>query len=199
MADSDSATRQKILNAALKEFAHRGYAGASVQAIVDAAKVTKPALYYYFANKAALYKALVDSAHDERYRLMQEAAGRGATLEEKLVEVITALFGFLQSNRELVRLAFGTAFASPGELPPNMDYLERPQRNFDFLKSVIKAEIAAGNLDRRFDAQELTLGIWGLMNIYVMRQLVLPKERATRKTAQRIVELFLSGAASKPK
>ncbi len=198
MAD-DSATREKILKAALKEFAHRGYSGASVQAIVDAAKVTKPTLYYYFKNKAALYRALVDSAHDERYRLMQDAGAKGETLEEKLVEILTALFGFLETHRELVRLTFGTAFASPGELPPKMKNWEKPQRNFDFLQSLIKNEIAAGQLSRRFGAQELTIGIWGLMNIYVMRQLVMPKERANRKTAERIVELFLSGAASKTK
>ena len=123
MQKSDLATRQKILNAALTQFAHRGYAGASVQAIVDDARVTKPTLYYYFANKAALYAALVDFAHDERFRLMQDAAKKGATLKEKMVEILDALFIFLKGHRELMRLAFSTAFASPGELPEKMNSL----------------------------------------------------------------------------
>ena len=199
MVRSDCATRQKIMEAALKEFAHSGYRGASVQAIVDGARVTKPTLYYYFSNKAALYKALVDSAHDERFHLMQQAAEKGKTLEEKLVEIITALFGFLETNRELIRLTFASAFASPGELPADMDYREKPQRNFDFLQSLMKRELAAGRLDREFSADELTLGIWGLMNIYVMRQLVLNEQWANRKTAENIVELFLAGATAKKK
>src|SRR6187551_2232822 len=135
MDKTDLATRQKILDAALKQFAHRGYSGASVQAIVDSARVTKPTLYYYFANKAALYEALVGSAHDERFRLMQEAADKGNTLEEKLVEILTALFEFLNGHKELMRLAFATAFASPGELPAKMDSRKKPQRNFDFIHS----------------------------------------------------------------
>jgi AcrR family transcriptional regulator len=197
MNKADLATRQKILDSALKQFAHRGYSGASVQAIVDSARVTKPTLYYYFANKAALYEALVGSAHDERFRLMQDAAAKGKTLEAKLVEILTALFEFLNAHKELMRLAFATAFASPGELPSKMDSRKKPQRNFDFIHSLIKKELAAGRLNRRFNSTELAFGIYGLMNIYVMAHLVLPNCRLNRKTAEDIVELFLAGAAKK--
>ena len=197
MQKSDLATRQKILNAALTQFAHRGYAGASVQAIVDAARVTKPTLYYYFANKAALYVALVEFAHDERFRLMQDAAKRGATLKEKLVEILDALFIFLKCHRELMRLAFSTAFASPGELPEKMNYLKKPQRNFEFIHSLIRDGLDAGGLDRRFTSKELVYGIHGMLNIYAMAHLVLPNCRLNRKTAEGIVQLFLSGAEKK--
>jgi len=195
MKKADKATRQKILNAALKHFAHRGYSGASVQAIVDSAKVTKPTLYYYFTDKAALYKALVDSAHEERFRLMQEASEKGSTLRGKLVEILTALFEFLKDHRELMRLAFATAFASPGELPPKMNWRKGPQRNFDFIDSLIRKESKTAQLNRRFNSKELAFGIYGLMNVYVMAQLLLPGRPLNRKTAENIVELFLGGAA----
>src|SRR5215467_16278263 len=112
-----SDTRQQLLLAALKSFAHRGYAATSVQEIVDAAQVSKPALYYYFKDKAELFQALVDHAHDERLRLMQGAADRGQTIAEKLEEVVTTIFEFSLRNRELMRLAFATAFAAEGEAP----------------------------------------------------------------------------------
>src|SRR5256886_17211666 len=115
MLTSDSTTRQQVLQAALKKFAVCGYEGTSVQDIVEAAKVTKPTLYYYFDNKVELYQALVDYAHDERFRLMQAAAEGGRTLADKLVEILTALFEFLQNNRELMRIAFATAFARSEE------------------------------------------------------------------------------------
>ncbi len=197
MEEIDPITRQKILKAALRQFAHCGYAGASVQAIVDAAKVTKPTLYYYFASKAALYKALVESAHDERYWLMQESAKKGVRLREQLVEILTALFSFLGANRELVRLAFASAFASPGELPPKLNCCEKAKRNFEFVHSLIKKELKAGGLNRRFGSEELAYGFWGLMNIYVMAHLIMPDCRLDRKTARGIVELFLTGAAKK--
>src|SRR5436305_6205199 len=121
----NSETRQHILRAALKRFAHNGYAAASVQQIVDDARVSKPALYYYFRDKAGLFQALVNEAHDERYRLMQAAAKSSGDLKKQLVEILTALFDYLSQNRELMRIAFATAFAAPGELPKGLAYSDK--------------------------------------------------------------------------
>ena len=78
MAQHGPGTRRQILRAALKRFANGGYAATSVQQIVDDAKVSKPALYYYFRDKAGLFQALVSEAHDERLQVVQQAAARGS-------------------------------------------------------------------------------------------------------------------------
>src|SRR6266542_5911731 len=197
MLTTDSTTRQQVLQAALKKFADCGYEGASVQDIVEAAKVTKPTLYYYFGNKKELYQALVDYAHDERRRLMQAAAERGGTLADKLVEILAAVFEFLQNNRDLMRIAFATAFAAPGELPAEIHYMDKCMRNFEFIHNLIKDGQAAGELDRRFDSKELAFGIYGQLNMYLMAHLLMPDCKLNRQTAQRIVQLFLAGAAVK--
>jgi AcrR family transcriptional regulator len=197
MLATNSNTRQMVLRAALKKFAHCGYEGASVQDIVTTAKVTKPTLYYYFGNKAELYQALVDYALDERFRLMQVAAERGATLAEKLVEILAAMFDFLQHNRDLMRISFATAFAAPGELPSEIRYLDKCGRNFEFIHNLVKRGQATGELDRRFDSKELAFGIFGQLNIYIMAHLLLPDCKLDRKTAERSVELFLAGAERK--
>ena len=197
MTNNGNQTRQHVLSAALKKFADCGYAGTSVQDIVRAARVTKPTLYYYFGNKAELYQALVDFAHDERYRLMQTAAARGRTLDEKLVEILAALFEFLKSNRELMRIAFATAFAAPGELPAEVRYLDKCSRNFEFIHKLIDRGQATGELSRRFDSRELAFDIYGQLNIYVMSHLLMPDRELNRRTAERIVKLFLAGAAAK--
>jgi AcrR family transcriptional regulator len=194
---TDSSTRHQVLRAALKRFADCGYEGTSVQDIVEAARVTKPTLYYYFGNKAELYQALVDYAHDERRRLMQAAAERGGTLADKLVEILAAVFDFLQNNRDLMRIAFATAFAAPGELPAEIHYMEKCSRNFEFIHELIKRGQAAGELDRRFDSKELAFGIYGQMSMYLMAHLLMPDCKLNRQTAQRIVNLFLAGAAAK--
>lgn len=48
-------TAQKILNTAARLFMQLGYRAASINDIVTAAEVTKPTLYYYFADKAELF------------------------------------------------------------------------------------------------------------------------------------------------
>ena len=51
--------RDRILEAAAKEFAANGYDGASLNRILDAAGISKGAAYYYFDDKADLYATTV--------------------------------------------------------------------------------------------------------------------------------------------
>jgi AcrR family transcriptional regulator len=188
-------TRQDILRAALKWFANNGYAATSVQQIVGEARVSKPTLYYYFKDKAGLFQALVDEAHDERHRLMREAAARHGDIREQLVEMLKVLFAYFRENRELMRISLATAFAAPGEMPPGLKCADRCERNFEFLHSLIKAAQAEGRLNQRFDSRELAFGFYGQANAYLMAHLLMPEAELNQQTAVRVVDLFLSGAA----
>jgi TetR/AcrR family transcriptional regulator len=187
-------TRQHILDAALKCFAQRGYAATSVRQIVDDVGVSKPALYYYFADKAKLFGALVDRAHDERYQLMREAAQSGRTVAEKLEHIVAAIFDFSLRNQALMRLQFATAFAASGEAPGGLKCREKGRRNFELLKSLIRSGQKSGELKAGFSVDELTMGIYGQINSYIMVRLLMPDWPLNRKTAARIVQLFIEGA-----
>lgn len=190
-------TKRKLLRVALKIFADRGYAGASVQAIVDAARVTKPTLYYYFGSKAGLYQALLDWANDERLRLMREAAERSDSLAGQLVEVLAAIFDFIEGHRELMRLAFATPFAARGEVPREINYLKKASRNFEFFHGLVRRGRYRGELNSRFTSLELATGLYGMMTIRVMAYLVRPERPPTRRDAESVVRLYLSGAAGR--
>jgi TetR/AcrR family transcriptional regulator len=51
----DLGTRDRLFAAAAAEFAARGFAGANVDRIAQAARVNKAMLYYHFKSKAGLY------------------------------------------------------------------------------------------------------------------------------------------------
>lgn len=52
-----SASKRRILNAALNEFSRYGHAGARIDSIAAAAEVSKPMIYSYFGDKEQLYLA----------------------------------------------------------------------------------------------------------------------------------------------
>src|SRR5690625_2571815 len=56
--------QHRIINAALKEFAEKGYDQASTNQIVKDAKIGKGMLFYYFKNKQGLFHYLIDYAVD---------------------------------------------------------------------------------------------------------------------------------------
>jgi AcrR family transcriptional regulator len=56
-------TRQKILDAALEEFAHHGLGGARVERIAQRAGANKRMIYYYFRSKEALFLAVLEASY----------------------------------------------------------------------------------------------------------------------------------------
>jgi len=57
--------RERILEAAAKEFTAHGYDGASLNRILDEAGISKGAAYYYFDDKADLYATAVQHYSQE--------------------------------------------------------------------------------------------------------------------------------------
>jgi AcrR family transcriptional regulator len=90
-----------------------------------------------------LFQALVNEAHDERYRLMQAAVARAKDVRSQLVEILVVLFDYFRENRELMRISLATAFASPGEVPPGCSCADRCERNFEFVHTLIKQGLGA--------------------------------------------------------
>lgn len=60
----EAGRRDKILNAALKEFASRGYDKASTNVIAKEAGLSKPLLFHYVGNKQELFLAVFDYFSD---------------------------------------------------------------------------------------------------------------------------------------
>jgi AcrR family transcriptional regulator len=56
---ASDASRDRIFAAATREFAARGFAGASVDRIAAAARLNKAMIYYHFRSKAALYREIL--------------------------------------------------------------------------------------------------------------------------------------------
>jgi len=57
-----AATIKRLLTVAMREFSQKGYAGASTEAIVKEARVTRGALYHHFKGKKDLFYAVFKEA-----------------------------------------------------------------------------------------------------------------------------------------
>jgi AcrR family transcriptional regulator len=100
--------RPQVLDVAFKLFLERGYKGTSMDAIADAAGVTKPVVYACFASKAELFGALVDREEQRMFTQLGAALATGAQpadLETMLVTGFTAMLRAAGHTPEIYRVA----------------------------------------------------------------------------------------------
>jgi AcrR family transcriptional regulator len=107
--------RPLILDAALDVFAERGYAGTTMQAIADAAAVTKPVVYDCFANRDELLLALL--AREEQHLVVSIVAALPAdpavgTPEQHVLEGLTAFLEAVQKAPRSWRIVFGAQYGA---------------------------------------------------------------------------------------
>src|SRR4029453_11103947 len=75
-----AATRDALISAARKLWGLRGYAEVGTPEIATAAGVTRGAMYHQFADKAALFRDVVEAVeHDLMSRMATMVASSGAT------------------------------------------------------------------------------------------------------------------------
>lgn len=75
--------RAEILAAATKEFADRGYAGATTAGIARLAGVTQPLVHHHFGSKQGLWDAVIEELFKELHTLIQETLGEVEGLDRK--------------------------------------------------------------------------------------------------------------------
>jgi TetR/AcrR family transcriptional regulator len=92
-------SRAAILQAAAKEFAELGIAGARTDAIAREAGVNKALLYYYFEDKETLYGAVLDHAFSGMKAKVFRVLDSDLPPREKIMAYAGEYFDFIASNQ----------------------------------------------------------------------------------------------------
>lgn len=107
-------TRQRLLSAAQRLFAHQGYDSATIEQIARSAGVTKGAVYYFFDTKAELFCTIMDEgiAYIEAQceKILEAACGECGIADQ----FISFLTGLAYENANLFLILFGSRSADPG-------------------------------------------------------------------------------------
>ncbi len=104
-ADLEGASsRSAILNAATREFARMGLAGARIQSIAQEAGVNVALLYYYFETKENLYAAVLEEVFSNWAQRVTAALQGEGSPREKVMAYVEAYFDFIAEAPHRPRL-----------------------------------------------------------------------------------------------
>ena len=98
------ATKKRIMQAAKKEFAKHGLAGARVDEIAERAKANKRMIYHYFGSKEDLFQAVLEEAYLDIRTAEQKLDLEALPPDEALERLVRFTWNYYLKNPEFITL-----------------------------------------------------------------------------------------------
>jgi TetR/AcrR family transcriptional regulator len=145
-------SRERILVAAFKEFAAKGFAGARVDTIARRASINKRMLYHYFGDKEALFREVLR-------RKMAERRPWGLATPDSPSESLPYWFDLACKDKGWVRLLEWEALQfAEGRL---IDEERRRNSAEEAVKRILRRQ-SRGHLTDEFEASQILLAMLAL-------------------------------------
>lgn len=175
-------TRARILDAAARLFAERGYERTSVARIAKRAAVSPSGVLWHFGDKAALFEATVERVL-EPFREAFEASARHLDPEKRLSETLGAFDRFVLERRDTVTVLLRWM----AEMP---DFRDKLHRALLALHSRFEADVRdalAEVLPAGVDPAPLASGLLALLDGNLVLLLLEPERAEARRAGLRAV------------
>jgi TetR/AcrR family fatty acid metabolism transcriptional regulator len=183
-------TRERILEAAERLFAEKGFHETAMDEIVRASKVSKGGVYFHFPSKEELFFALLDKLADALQREVQREIARRRGAVAKIQGALEVVLRTLTSQRYLAQIILRQGHG----LGPSFERkrLEIYSRFARLIKENLDEALAEGSIPPI--NTEITAYAWlGAINELVLRWIYTGQPDPLTQTLPTLQELFLRG------
>lgn len=97
-------TKQKILITAFNLFLKNGYENTSLSEIAKMINITKPALYYYYTSKEALYLDVVEFFFSEMEKMINKIFSKNYSLKERTRSLFTSMNLMINYQKNFIQI-----------------------------------------------------------------------------------------------
>lgn len=136
----------QILEAALEEFAERGFAGARMAAVAARAGIAKGLIYHYFPSKAELFQAAVQACTRPVFEAAERRlAGIQGSARQLLADLIGIAYARIREE-ERERALFRLIVVEASRVPELAEFYRRDilGRGVGIARAVLRAGVASG-------------------------------------------------------
>ncbi|SHK44204.1 TetR/AcrR family transcriptional regulator [Hespellia stercorisuis] len=182
--EKNAISRQRILDAALKEFSEKGYGGASLNTVCAENAISKGIIYHYFKDKDELYLLCVTDCFNTLtayMKAMQEDVS--ATIERRLSAYFDARLRFFAENPLYLGVFLDVVLNPPAHLAMQ---IANARDAFDALNiSVLTALLESAPLRKGLSAAAVTEDFRMYMDFFNARFRVALADAVTPEDALR--------------
>jgi AcrR family transcriptional regulator len=162
-----TATRQRILDAALAEFAEKGLAGSRVDEIAARAGANKRMLYAHFGSKEELWLVVLERAYAAKRAEERAVEVAGLPPGEAMARLVAFNLRYTARHPEFVALLNQENLHRAAYLKRSADVPALYSPILDALRAVLARGAAEGVFREGVDAMQLYISILALGHFYV--------------------------------
>jgi len=189
--------RERLLAAAAKLFAAKGYAATSVREILKAAEVTAPVLYYHFGSKEGLFIGLVRNAIEALEAEEERALAGAATPAEKVRASCRAHIAIQQRYAQILWMTEALIAGSP-QVVPRFDYSGAFAKMVRTQAALVSAAVEAGEF-RPCDPTAAALLLLGAAQMTTRMRLIQRHFSDPASPPEGVLETALDGLRALPR
>ena len=178
--------RARILDAAIKVFAERGFHSATVAEIARAAGVADGTIYLYFKGKDDLLLRLFDEKMTELLAEVKAAVAQERTAPDKLRRFIQLHLALVERNPDLASVLIV-------ELRQSAQFLKAADLFTSIRANGDMSGQESGELDRNISPSTVKRAVFGALDELALGWLVGGRRAALKKTAAEVAEWMVRG------
>lgn len=164
-ADESVETRQRVLDAAIKEFAEHGYSGARVENIAVIANANKQAIYYYFADKDDLFAHALQRCYELVHEIDDHLLFEGMPANEAIASLVDAVFDRLAQLKDVISVISDENRNKGRHLPgTQIRAINRP--TIDAVAALLDRGNKDGTIRKGVDPEQFWLSLLSLVMFY---------------------------------
>lgn len=187
--------RERILRAATRVFARKGFYATRVSEIAKAAGVADGTIYLYFKNKDDVLISIFADRITKLIAFLRDEIAKAQGIEEKVRVVVELQLGLLEEHRDLaevvtVNLRQSSRLLKQYAAPLFSEYL-------DLIAGVIAEGQREGVLRTDVSPRVVARGLWGALDGLALTWALggpkAGKPETLRRAASQIASVFLAG------
>ena len=160
--------RTRILNASISEFSKNEYESASMNSIVQEAKISKGALFNYFVNKSELYNYIYKLALRKVKKYLKKVRDESVELpfENRLRLIVEKGIKFIKKNPKLSKMYFQLRFS--GNSPNQTQILNELQKMSEqYLENILRTAILKKEINENINIRQSVFFLDTILNKYL--------------------------------
>lgn len=173
------AKQDRIIHVAVEEFSEKGYAGASINSLVDRLGIAKGSIFQYFGDKKGLFLFVFNKSIDMIKDDLREIRDRPTNedLFTRLEKTFQAGVIFLKEHPRIYKLYLKVLFES--EIPFKNEMLLLLRRNsLNYIRSLLETAKQRGEIRNDIDIAKASFVVDAVMDRFLQAQTVLHLDNA---------------------